>query len=303
MPSPVVKDKAASSPTPDLREVKPKGTPEAVEPLPLALPVSNPQPMPLSEGDAGIPLEEVLHSQVPPITRDGTIPRMIISLIVVLGILVAVLRVGLPRLLERFPDLAKKLEALGSGPRHGADRSPVKKTRPGGLMAKLKQGLTQAAPTGAEDETFGILKTLTLAPGRTLHLVQVNDRHLVVGATEQNISLLAEYPLSNDSDEAVAPPLQAFEHVLQDAESHQKTGSSAYIEPSVPQEKPFERLSKLFCTPPGHGGRPLRKGIRSAPTSKQAAADTQGIEDPGIEDIVEAESVEILEDYDDHYKA
>jgi flagellar biogenesis protein FliO len=304
-PEPKIKENPATNPTPNAPPIEAQNTPETAPPpsieLPTIQPPNNSGSTPLSEGEAGIPLEEVLHSQVPPITSDGTIPRMLISLIVVLGILIAALRVGLPRLLERFPELAKKLEALGNGPRPGGSNPPPpRKPRPTGLMEKLKQGLTQTAPAGAEDESFGILKTLTLAPGRTLHLVQVNDRQLVVGATEQNISLLAEYPMPGSAAEAGTPPLQAFEHVLKDAESHQKTGSSAYIEPSTPQEKPFERLSKLFCTPPGHGGRPSGKNSRSAPTSKQAAANT---EDASLEDIVEAESVEILEDYDDHYKA
>lgn len=55
----------------------------------------------------------------------------------------------------------------------------------------LKKGKTHHIKTSA---TINVLETTGLAPGRSLHLVVVGEKTLLLGATDNQISLLAELP-------------------------------------------------------------------------------------------------------------
>lgn len=67
----------------------------------------------------------------------------------------------------------------------------------------LKKGKHQHLTGGA---TINVLETTGLAPGRSLHLVVVGDKTLLLGATDTHISLLAELP-----DAAVPLPEETTE--------------------------------------------------------------------------------------------
>ncbi len=47
-------------------------------------------------------------------------------------------------------------------------------------------------PLGEGGATIQVLETVGLAPGRSLHLIVVGEKTLLLGSTEQNISLLSE---------------------------------------------------------------------------------------------------------------
>ncbi len=72
----------------------------------------------------------------------------------------------------------------------------------------LKKGKSHNLAGGA---TINVLETTGLAPGRSLHLVVVGEKTLLLGATDTHISLLAELP-----DAAVPLPEESpeFEQVI-----------------------------------------------------------------------------------------
>jgi flagellar biosynthetic protein FliO len=61
---------------------------------------------------------------------------------------------------------------------------------------------------GASQKRVALLETTRLSPRQALHLVQVGDRTLLVGATDQSVTLLTEIELPAGT-EAVAAPTPA----------------------------------------------------------------------------------------------
>ena len=77
-------------------------------------------------------------------------------------------------------------------------------------------------PMGNGGATIQVLETVGLAPGRSLHLVVVGEKTLLLGSTEQNIAMLSELADAHISlpEEASAPEApSAFEKELSQVET------------------------------------------------------------------------------------
>ncbi len=92
--------------------------------------------------------------------------------------------------------------------------------------------------------TINVLETTGLAPGRSLHLVVIGEKTLLLGATDHQISVLAEL-----ADAAIPLPEEntaAFEAAL---DSHQQTPEEAPVTQQSPPEflplPPKERPQEL----------------------------------------------------------
>jgi len=68
----------------------------------------------------------------------------------------------------------------------------------------------------ASKKRVALLETTRLSPRQALHLVQVGDRTLLVGATDQAVTLLTEVALPA-AGEAAQPAAPAFTHALDQA--------------------------------------------------------------------------------------
>jgi flagellar biogenesis protein FliO len=138
----------------------------------------------VSEGEQGIPLSELNHYRETSVTSDGSIPRILISLLIVLLTFLGLTKYGLPKLIQRFPQF---FESLGS------ENSPSGKDKKVSPLSFLRPLATMGG------EKFKVLATTPLGPGKALYLVQVKDRQLALGVTPQEISLLTEWQVESES--------------------------------------------------------------------------------------------------------
>ena len=83
-------------------------------------------------------------------------------------------------------------------------------------------------PAASGTATIQVLETVGLSPGRTLHLVVVGEKTLLLGSTEQNINTLAELavtdaPISDAliDDESVLSYQSSFETKLKEMDENQ----------------------------------------------------------------------------------
>lgn len=272
--------------------------PQEPQPAPPPSKTETPPPEPdLSEGTQGRPLAELVQQQPLPVTADGTIPRIVISLIAVLAILFSTLKFGLPKLFAAFPGLENRLKTKRSG-------YPTTDTTLSKGMASLIKRQFPEIQKHHPNEEFAVRKNLSLGEGKSLHLVEIYGRKLVIGATPHQISLITELT-EDDQDfpeefpEEFLPENKTPSNFIEEHdEIHPKLGNytEAYIAPQKPTkpapestaQAPFQKLSKIFSTPP-------QRTIRE-PQRPQAYEEYH-------EGVVEAEAVEVLHDYDDHYKA
>ncbi len=63
----------------------------------------------------------------------------------------------------------------------------------GALYAGMKRAQRGKQPGGRASGTVRVVETTQLGPGRSLHLVHIGDRVLLVGATDHGIALLQGY--------------------------------------------------------------------------------------------------------------
>jgi len=77
----------------------------------------------------------------------------------------------------------------------------------------LKAWTGKQRPHAATGATIHLVETIYLAPNRALHLVQVGGSMLLIGMTEQNISLLAR--LDDEAQPAVSASHAPFAAVLE----------------------------------------------------------------------------------------
>lgn len=63
----------------------------------------------------------------------------------------------------------------------------------GAVYAAMKRTQRGRLPGGKPSGTVKVMETTQLGPGRNLHLVEIGDRILLVGATEHGITLLQGY--------------------------------------------------------------------------------------------------------------
>ncbi len=96
----------------------------------------------------------------------------------------------------------------------------------------LQKGKNTSGTGGA---TIQVLETVGLAPGRTLHLVVVGEKTLLIGATEQQVGLITELadahvPLPEEDPATQVQEQSAFETALQ----QQATSTPIEEPPAVP---------------------------------------------------------------------
>lgn len=87
-----------------------------------------------------------------------------------------------------------------------------------GLLLGLRWLQQFKNPIKSGGAAIQVLETVGLAPGRSLHLIVVGEKTLLLGSTEQNIALLTELADAHvpmpDEDIAVAGEASSFETVL-----------------------------------------------------------------------------------------
>ena len=75
----------------------------------------------------------------------------------------------------------------------------------------------QPGMSGKQKRQVQLLETVRLSPKQALHLISVGDRHLLIGATDQGISLLDQVELDLEElgqKDAAFPPAPEFGSVL-----------------------------------------------------------------------------------------
>ncbi len=110
-----------------------------------------------------------------------------------------------------------------------------------GLLLGLRWLQQFKNPVKTGGATIQVLETIGLAPGRSLHLIVVGEKTLLLGSTEQNIALLTELadahiPLP-DEDLIAADEPASFEAAL--------TRTAAPVETPVPTDAWQATLSSL----------------------------------------------------------
>lgn len=138
-----------------------------------------------SEEGPGIPLDQLHQEQAKHPTEDGTLPRMLASLVVVVLLLYGSLKVGLPKLVERYPNLFQSLRNKG-------EAIPF-------LSLENFQALKKAAgqATLSPEDRFKVITSKVIGVGKELHLVEIKGRQLVIGSTAQQMTLLTQWENQN----------------------------------------------------------------------------------------------------------
>lgn len=100
-----------------------------------------------------------------------------------------------------------------------------------GMLIGMKWLQKVKNPAASGTATIQVLETVGLSPGRTLHLVVVGEKTLLLGSTEQNINTLAELStedapidetlMDDDELEVQVTSLSAFETKLKTADENQ----------------------------------------------------------------------------------
>jgi flagellar biogenesis protein FliO len=287
-----------------------------------------PKPRFTEEGKDGIPLNMLVQSDATQLANDDTLIRVLASLVLVLILIVAFARFGLPKLMERYPGLFKNQNAwravLGQVTNvQAAKRPPRAKPAQKGFFAKLlnqkradalKSRLNLPA-LASDSETFILQDSLPLGPGQTLHLVNVGERQLVLAATGQQVTLLTEFAPGDPTEtDALASAAESLlepdnEEPMESMEPEAET--RAFIAPSstdaaLPEEAEAELTAKekiaqtlkaqwsqmrdpLMATPPAS----RLNGHIGPPLAATAPTMPQ--------EIIDAEEVVVLQDYDDQY--
>ena len=87
----------------------------------------------------------------------------------------------------------------------------------------------QHGPTGKSIRQLRVIETVRLSPKQAIHLVVIGNQQLLIGATDQNVSLIAPVETSLDVtpvEEAQPQPGLDFSSLLQSFTSHQPTDAS-----------------------------------------------------------------------------
>jgi len=90
-----------------------------------------------------------------------------------------------------------------------------------GLLFLTLAGLKRWQTGGVRTRELSVIETLRLTPRQSLHLVRVGERHLLIGASEAQVTLLAEVAV----DKALPPvgvsaPASAFAQLLDQSRQH-----------------------------------------------------------------------------------
>jgi flagellar biogenesis protein FliO len=74
----------------------------------------------------------------------------------------------------------------------------------------------QVGKAGVIRRQMNILETTRLSPHQALHLVQLNQRHILIGATDQSIRLICEVePQDELLSQAAQPDLQTLDRAAE----------------------------------------------------------------------------------------
>jgi flagellar biogenesis protein FliO len=128
------------------------------------------------------------------------------------------------------------------------------------LLRRFVPGGTANAPSA----DVGIRRTIVLGAGRTIHLLEVEGHHLLIGSTPQQISLLADLTGS-------VPPEEEVEGVL-DARGGDAESFGAQLGALL--EKPEESESAVERTPVATAERTPAAAADATPESRVAGPET-----------------------------
>jgi hypothetical protein len=263
--------------------------------------------------------------------------RIFFSLIAVLGLAVAFMKILLPKLMDRFPDFFEKLRQQrqwanplpnslkpstpkSSEPHRNIlqdlilarkpNQSPVSETSMTEAKPSDKKGYLQRLRVAGE--AFEVLQSTSLGKGKELHVVTLKGKEFLVATTPYTVTLLKD--LSEET--AAAPAAQQIAETWDTpaiAEVRQaKAETIAYLSDEAPSQR--AATSKVYGTKPGKPG-PGRTGIPQFPAPLTGVYQNYLPPRPQIASpprnphpmtqstsqpaYVDAEEVVVLEDYDD----
>lgn len=294
-------------------EAKPTNAPET-RPATNATP-SDPESQPLD-------LENSAHAQAVQ-TSTGSMLRIVLSLLAVLGLFVAFVRFVLPQLMERYPDFFENLK------RQSEQRAESKAFYTG--VGKEKTSVKQESRTfgsffapsrqdngskkgylerlNVDGDHFNVLTSTTLGKGKELHLVEIRGRQFMVATTPYTVTLLKDL-----TDEINEPSLTGL------MDDTLRTGESQFTGESTPKSETVAYLSDTSSATPTPKSNPYAsvpdsKLSKNQPQPQNIEASEQVylkyLNQPGSNhpingkaiqpSYVDAEEVVVLEDYDDTY--
>ncbi len=90
-----------------------------------------------------------------------------------------------------------------------------------GLLFLTLAGLKRWQTGGVRTKQLSVVETLRLSPRQSLHLVRVGERYLLIGASEAQVSLLAEVAVGEAHPAVgVSAPSSAFAQLLEQPRQH-----------------------------------------------------------------------------------
>lgn len=172
-----------------------------------------------NKGENTIPLNRITRQPQQTVTQDGTMPRILLGLLAVLGLLGLFAKFILPAMVRRFPRLFKQEplpevnDALPSPffDPHQQNRSQINE-QPAQSASTINQHTQLKSKLNASGQPFEIITSQSIAPDKSLHLVKIKDRELVIATTPNNISLLADMDIGSAWQASRANEHQANEN-------------------------------------------------------------------------------------------
>lgn len=117
-----------------------------------------------------------------------------------------------------------------------------------GVIAALRWMQRHKLSSMSNSNAIHVLETTGLAPGRTLHLVEVGHKTLLIGATDHQLTLLTELVPPQSSSSPPQLKLDATEELPEPAFSAIADPAPAPVEiaPSDNEPIPFDHLEKMY---------------------------------------------------------
>jgi flagellar biogenesis protein FliO len=96
-------------------------------------------------------------------------------------------------------------------------------------LRRLGTGQVGQRRSGDQNPTIHVLETATLTPSRSLHLISVGEKTLLIGATDQQLSLLAELAdVATPLPDIPVESSSSFEHSVDEAHRFDEVLSSVH---------------------------------------------------------------------------
>jgi len=214
-------------------------------------------------------------------TSTGSLLRIAVSLLLVLGLFVAFVRLLLPRLMERYPDFFENLKrqaeqranqkAERNALNHGLGKeswplkaeprrenrffAPAKAEPAGKVEPASKKGYLERMNVGGDH--FNVLTSTALGKGKELHLVEIRGRQFMVATTPYTVTLLKDLTDESGDVETAEPSITGL------MDESLRTGESSFA-----GERPARPETVAYLSDHASIQQPKANPYASAPPSK-----------------------------------